>query len=62
MEKQEVRSLRNEAGMTQEEFAHFLGVTATTVRNWETGRSPVSGLVADGIRTRVKNISSKAAA
>lgn len=59
MEKQEVRILRNEVGMTQEEFAHFLGVTAGTVRNWERGRSPVSGIVADGIRARVKNISTK---
>jgi putative transcriptional regulator len=33
-----VRSLRRELKMTQEEFAHELGITVGTVNRWEKGR------------------------
>jgi DNA-binding transcriptional regulator YiaG len=33
-----VRSLRRELQMTQEEFAHELGITVGTVNRWENGR------------------------
>ena len=33
-----VRALRHELGMTQEEFAHELGITVGTVNRWENGR------------------------
>ena len=33
-----VRRLRRELGMTQEEFAHALGITVGTVNRWENGR------------------------
>jgi putative transcriptional regulator len=33
-----VRSLRHELKMTQEEFAHELGITVGTVNRWENGR------------------------
>jgi putative transcriptional regulator len=33
-----VRNLRRELGMTQEEFAHQLGITVGTVNRWENGR------------------------
>ena len=33
-----VRSLRRELKMTQEEFAHELGITVGTVNRWENGR------------------------
>jgi putative transcriptional regulator len=33
-----VRSLRLELKMTQEEFAHELGITVGTVNRWENGR------------------------
>ncbi len=47
--------------MTQEEFARFLDVAVSTVRNWEQGRAPVSPIVGDGIKARVKSISKAAA-
>ncbi len=33
-----VRSLRRDLKMTQEEFAHALGITVGTVNRWENGR------------------------
>lgn len=33
-----VRNLRRELKMTQEEFAHELGITVGTVNRWENGR------------------------
>ncbi|MFQ5477278.1 MAG: helix-turn-helix domain-containing protein [Candidatus Binatia bacterium] len=39
-----VRTLRNRLGMTQEEFAHSLGITVSTVNRWENGHSAPSKL------------------
>jgi len=33
-----VRNLRRELQLTQEEFAHELGITVGTVNRWENGR------------------------
>lgn len=33
-----VRALRHRLSMTQEEFAHELGITVGTVNRWENGR------------------------
>jgi len=33
-----VRAVRRELKMTQEEFAHELGITVGTVNRWENGR------------------------
>jgi DNA-binding transcriptional regulator YiaG len=33
-----VRKLRRQLGMTQEEFAHALGITVGTVNRWENKR------------------------
>jgi putative transcriptional regulator len=33
-----VRTLRRELKLTQEEFAHELGITVGTVNRWENGR------------------------
>ena len=33
-----VRQLRRQLGMTQEEFAHALGITVGTVNRWENRR------------------------
>jgi len=35
MKGREVRDIRRKLGLTQEEFAFRLGVSATTVMNWE---------------------------
>jgi putative transcriptional regulator len=33
-----VKELRDRLGLTQEQFAHKLGVTYSTVNNWENGK------------------------
>jgi DNA-binding transcriptional regulator YiaG len=42
--KELVRELRRELKMTQEEFAHELGITVGTVNRWENGRFKPSKL------------------
>jgi putative transcriptional regulator len=39
-----IKELRYNLGMTQEQFAAELGVTAASVHRWETGRSTPSPL------------------
>lgn len=39
-----VRELRQEIGLTQEQFAAKLGVTYPTINRWENGRSTPSPL------------------
>jgi DNA-binding transcriptional regulator YiaG len=39
-----VRTLRQRLAMTQEEFAHCLGITVSTVNRWENGHSSPSKL------------------
>ena len=34
-----IRTLRQQLGMTQEEFAHRLGITVATVNRWENGHN-----------------------
>ena len=39
MEADNIRSLRRNLGLTQEEFAHRLGITVATVNRWENGHN-----------------------
>jgi DNA-binding transcriptional regulator YiaG len=39
-----IRSLRRQLGMTQEEFAHEIAVTASTVNRWENAHATPSKL------------------
>ena len=39
-----VRKFRQRLAMTQEEFAHCLGITVSTVNRWENGHSKPSKL------------------
>ncbi len=39
-----IRDLRTKLDMTQEEFAHALGITVSTVNRWENGHSEPSKL------------------
>jgi putative transcriptional regulator len=39
----EVRSLRKQFGLTQEKFAHLVGISVGTLRNWEQGRRKPEG-------------------
>ena len=40
----EIRALRKQLGLTQEEFAHEIGVTFATVNRWENKKSEPSRL------------------
>jgi putative transcriptional regulator len=40
----QIRNLRQRLGLTQEEFAHRLGVTLCTVNRWENNKSEPSRL------------------
>ncbi len=39
MEESPLKKLREEMGMSQEEFAHRIGTSARTISRWETGES-----------------------
>ena len=39
----EVRSLRERFGLSQDKFAHLVGISVGTLRNWEQGRRKPSG-------------------
>lgn len=38
VETPDVRRIREDHGLTQAEFAHLLGISVGTLRNWEQGR------------------------
>jgi len=44
MNGSEIRALRKQLDLTQEEFAHEIGVTFATVNRWENGKSKPSRL------------------
>jgi putative transcriptional regulator len=39
----EVRSLRQQFGLSQDKFAHLVGISVATLRNWEQGRRKPEG-------------------
>ncbi|MCZ7664232.1 MAG: helix-turn-helix domain-containing protein [Thermoleophilia bacterium] len=39
----EVRALRRQFGLTQDKFAHLMGISVGTLRNWEQGRRRPEG-------------------
>jgi putative transcriptional regulator len=49
-----VRSLRLEAGLTQEKFAAQLGVTFPTINRWENNRAKPSPLAVEKIEKMVR--------
>jgi DNA-binding transcriptional regulator YiaG len=44
MSGDEIRNLRKKLGLTQEEFAHAVAVTFSTVNRWENGHAKPSKL------------------
>ena len=39
MDSERIREIRMRLRMTQEDFAHMIGVTFSTVNRWENGKS-----------------------
>jgi len=50
----EIKRIRKKLKMTQEEFAHTLGVTCVTVNRWELDLAKPSKL-AEAVLQRIKN-------
>lgn len=48
---EEIRALRKRLGLTQEEFAHAVAVTFSTVNRWENGHAKPSKLARRAIET-----------
>ena len=48
---QSIRDLRAKLGLTQEEFAHAIAVTVSTVNRWENGHANPSKLAWRAIQT-----------
>lgn len=44
MDGADIKKLRKQLALTQEEFAHEIGVTFATVNRWENGKSKPSRL------------------
>ena len=46
----DVKAIRDSYGMTQEDFAHFVGVSFQTVNKWENGHSKPSKLATEKLK------------
>ncbi len=55
MSGSEIKELRKSLGLTQEEFAHAVAVTFSTVNRWENGHAKPSKLA----RRAIESISSR---
>ncbi len=51
---QSIRDLRTRLGLTQEEFAHAIAVTVSTVNRWENGHAAPSKLAWRAIQALMK--------
>ena len=51
---QSIRDLRTRLGLTQEEFAHAIAVTVSTVNRWENGHAAPSKLAWRAIQSLTK--------
>jgi len=51
---QSIRDLRTRLGLTQEEFAHAIAVTVSTVNRWENGHATPSKLAWRAIQGLMK--------
>jgi DNA-binding transcriptional regulator YiaG len=58
----DVKQIRKEAKLTQAELASLLGVTVTTVSQWERGATSIHPLMAEGIKSKTRHLVSRAAA
>ncbi len=58
--QQSIRDLRTRLGLTQEEFAHAIAVTVSTVNRWENGHATPSKLAWRAIQSLTKKRSGAA--
>ena len=63
MDPERIRSLRQRLQLTQEDFAHMIGVTFSTVNRWENGKSVPNRIACrllTGLERKQKGISPQA--
>ena len=53
--KLNILAIRKQLKLTQQGFAHLLGVSMSTVANWESGRSKTSRLALRQLNDLLKN-------
>lgn len=51
----DVRSIREQYGLSQEKFATLLGISVATLRNWEQGRRKPEGAARTLLRIAAKH-------
>jgi len=54
-----IREFRQSTGLTQEQFAAFLGVTYPTINRWENGRTTPSPMALKLIEQKLNEISDR---
>jgi DNA-binding transcriptional regulator YiaG len=52
--KEKFKELRLSLDFTQEQFAHYLGTSKSTICNWESGRTEIPELTWEGIKAKTK--------
>ena len=52
---QTIRTVRHRLGMTQEQLAHEIRVTVSTVNRWENGRTAPSRLARHAVRQLMRS-------
>ncbi|HYB71013.1 MAG TPA: helix-turn-helix transcriptional regulator [Candidatus Bathyarchaeia archaeon] len=57
----ELRRLRTQAGLTQQELARRADVNRRTIIRWETGKFPIPAMVARGLETILAGVMSERA-
>ena len=55
MNPQEIKNIRNKLGLTQDAFAHLIGISCQTINRWERGVFKPSRLALDKIKSLDKN-------
>lgn len=51
-----IRNFRQRLGLTQEQFAHYLGVTYLTVNRWENGHTKPSPMAMKLIEMKLREM------
>ena len=55
VESQDVQNIRKQYGLSQEAFARLLGISVSTLRNWEQGRRQPEGAARVLLRVAAKH-------
>jgi putative transcriptional regulator len=54
MSPEQIKQIRTSLGMTQEAFAHYIGVSYPSINRWENGAYKPSRMAIDKIKSLIK--------